>query len=138
MRRFARILHLLWIVPLTAASYLVATVIAAMQVCGIGSCRPTFGEVRFEPNFGGAVIVLCLAAAIGFGAISAVPWIRPWWIRVVVGIAVTAVMLVPSIAHASELRDMRLGIALDGTTSTIDEVRAVPTDGGGWVRKLSG
>jgi hypothetical protein len=88
-----RSLHLLWSLPLALVpGYLLAS-LARFDRCGIDRCLGDPGgfESSSAPN---GVAASVTAGLLMFAALAITPWLRPFWLRLGIGLSLSSVLAV--------------------------------------------
>lgn len=89
--RPARLLHLLWTVPLAVILSAFPLFVAALSLCGISGCSGGGFGVDSSEQF--LTWWMCALVGVLFGlAVGLVPWVRRWRIRLAAGVLVTFVV----------------------------------------------
>jgi hypothetical protein len=81
-------LHLLWTVPVAFAAGYVPASLARFERCGINRCLGDPGGFA-SPSATPAITVAIAAGLVMFAALALTPWLRPLWLRLSIGLAIS-------------------------------------------------
>ena len=84
-------LNLVWTIPLAVALGFILVAYARLDRCGIVECLGDPGGF-LSPSAPVAIIAAAVSWMLLFAAIVAVPWVRPWWLRGLVGAAAGTIL----------------------------------------------
>lgn len=80
---------MLWALPVAVVVGYPLWFVARAYWCGFGGCWGADPSVlQTDPGAGVTLAILCIGLV--FAAVTIPPWIRPWWLRAIVGAILAA------------------------------------------------